>query len=142
MSSTPHLHPIPTQQEALNLEVKGAIGNNNIGHSRESALRDRDLMSSLDAASTRMAMEVASRKMMMEEALGVPAAKRFLSDQDLTERYILNAGIPSAQIKISSRDGRSQIENGSLVVSMEINGTVYQGVLFAQTASHRSTRLS
>ncbi|VDK17976.1 unnamed protein product [Anisakis simplex] len=41
----------------------------------------------------------------------------------------LFANLPSAHLKITSRDG-SGTEN-SLVVSMEINGTMYQGVLFA-----------
>lgn len=169
MSSTPTHHLslplVPAQQEALNLEVKS---NNTNG--REPTLRERADALSMEAMARAAVEALASRKM-MEEALGVgPAAKRFLSEE---ERYILNAEMPSAHIKIASRgllmnlssqtrvdftnsfisfgislfswlsaDGRSQIENGSLVVSMEINGVFYQGVLFAQsTASHR-TRLS
>lgn len=102
MSSTPS-HPVsalPAQQEALNLEVKAANNNNNIntsnGNSRESRLRDRDVIDS----SARAAVELASRKF-MEEALSAPPAKRFLPSDD--ERYLLTGGFPSAHIKISSR---------------------------------------
>lgn len=171
-SSTPthlHLHSPPAQQEApLNLEVKGSggglggLGGLGNGGGAPVSLRgaERDVLE----ASARAAMEVTSRKM-MEEALGMAPSKRhassFLSDSDLAERYILNAGLPSAHIKISSRgssrasaqsrrssshrhltscsppppssslpadNGRTQLENGSLMVSMEINGTIYQGV--------------
>lgn len=189
MSSTPthHLLPgLPAQQEALNLEVKS-----NNGREASSLREAREAMSM--EASARAAMEAVASRMLKEESLNMPAAKRFMSETELAERYILNAGIPSAHIKISSRgtsdglrrrlrqratpltppaglfvgmrlfcparlliryayfyfflprnvntDGRTQLENGSLVVSMEINGIIYQGVLFAQTASHR-TRLS
>ena len=42
-------------------------------------------------------------------------------------------GINGTHIKINSRgDGRGSSDN-SLVVSMEINGIMYQGVLFAQS---------
>lgn len=49
-------------------------------------------------------------------------------------------GLPGANIKIASRgDGRNG--DSSLVVSLEINGTTYQGVLFAQPISskHRTS---
>lgn len=99
MSSTPthHLHPsLPAQSEALNLEVKAgsirdpSIGTNN-GNNRDTGLSSVDV--------SRVAMEAASRKM-MEDALGVPSAKRFLAEE---ERYLLGTGLPSAHIKISSR---------------------------------------
>ncbi|CAH1392722.1 unnamed protein product [Nezara viridula] len=55
-----------------------------------------------------------------------PPAKRHYPDND-------DVNYTGAHIKISSRgDGRGS-EN-SLVVSMDINGTMYQGVLFAQTS--------
>jgi hypothetical protein len=41
-------------------------------------------------------------------------------------------GIGAAHIKLTSRnDGRSEFD-ASIVASMEVNGIVYQGVLFAQ----------
>ncbi|XP_067665272.1 AT-rich interactive domain-containing protein 3C-like isoform X1 [Haliotis asinina] len=75
-------------------------------------------------------MEAASRTTPIEEG---PPRKRMLSEE---ERILAHAGMPSAHLKITSRicisdDGRSEIDN-SLVVSMEINGIMYQGVLFAQ----------
>ncbi|XP_067001246.1 protein dead ringer isoform X2 [Anabrus simplex] len=67
-----------------------------------------------------------------EEPVGPPPAKRLLGDED---------GVKMAQsgthIKIASRgDGRAGMDN-SLVVSMEINGIMYQGVLFAQSTRTR-----
>ncbi|XP_013414420.1 AT-rich interactive domain-containing protein 3A isoform X2 [Lingula anatina] len=48
------------------------------------------------------------------------------------QRLLAHAGMPSAHLKVTSRsDGRADFDN-SLVVSMEINGIMYQGVLFAQ----------
>lgn len=100
MSSTPSHHnanALPAQQEALNLEVKAANNNNNINTSNgNSRVRDRDVLDS----STRVAMELASRKL-MEEALSAPPTKRFMASDD--ERYLLAGGFPSAHIKISSR---------------------------------------
>ncbi|XP_063431906.1 AT-rich interactive domain-containing protein 3C-like isoform X2 [Mytilus trossulus] len=88
-----------------------------------------------------IAMEAASRVMehatrKMEEASRAaamvaeePPRKRLLTTEE--ERLISHVGMPSTHIKITSRnDGRSDIDN-SLVVSMEINGIMYQGVLFA-----------
>lgn len=47
-------------------------------------------------------------------------------------------GLPGANIRINSRgDGRNG--DSSLVVSLEINGTTYQGVLFAQPGSKLPT---
>ena len=135
MSSTP-THPLlslPAQQEALNLEVKSNNG-------REPSLRDA---MSLDSVTARAAMDaMASRMLLAKEESLAPTAKRFMADSDLAERYMLGAGMPSAHIKISSRSGRAQLEDGSLVVNMEINGIMYQGVLFAQTATSHRSRLS
>ncbi|XP_022235718.1 protein dead ringer homolog, partial [Limulus polyphemus] len=72
----------------------------------------------------------------MEDSIETPPAKRFLSEEEL---LLARATLPSAHLKITSRgDGRSPIDN-SLVVSMEINGVMYQGVLFAQTHRGRMT---
>lgn len=107
LSSTPSHHhhsvsSLPAQQEALNLEVKASNNNNNNitttsnsnGNSRETRIRDRDVLDS------RTAVELASRKF-MEDALTGPPAKRFMPADD--ERYLLTGGFPSAHIKISSR---------------------------------------
>lgn len=66
---------------------------------------------------------------------GPPPPKKLLSEEEGEEEASkTTAGIGGAHIKITNRgDGRGQ-EN-SLVVSMDINGIVYQGVLFAQNAS-------
>uniref|UniRef100_A0A915AAX4 Uncharacterized protein n=1 Tax=Parascaris univalens TaxID=6257 RepID=A0A915AAX4_PARUN len=55
-----------------------------------------------------------------------------------TER--LFGAVPSAHLKVTSREGRGS-EN-SLVVSMEINGTMYQGVLFALPDSLAQSNVS
>ncbi|CAG2109386.1 unnamed protein product [Medioppia subpectinata] len=113
ISSTPthhfsHHNPMP-QSEALNLEVNPRNASD----------------------FTNRALET-SRKI-MEDALGVTPAKRLLSDE---ERFLMHAALPSVQIKVMNRDGRSQIES-QLAVSMEINGIVYHGTLYAQSARSR-----
>lgn len=59
--------------------------------------------------------------------------------EDVTPKKQHPLGLPGANIKIASRgDGRNG--DSSLVVSLEINGTTYQGVLFAQpTSKHRAS---
>eukprot|EP00106_Octopus_bimaculoides_P009872 XP_014777314.1 PREDICTED: AT-rich interactive domain-containing protein 3A-like [Octopus bimaculoides] len=94
------------------------------------SLSERDALA-MEAASR--AMEEATRKMEAASRAAVeesPPRKRLAMSEE--ERLLVHAGMPSAHIKITSRnDGRSEIDN-SLVVSMEINGIMYQGVLFAQ----------
>lgn len=69
-------------------------------------------------------------------APGPPPAKRLLSDEDSPPEKNAPATL-GTHIKISNRgDGRNG--DNSLVVSMELNGVMYQGVLFAQSDS-RST---
>ncbi|XP_012286449.1 protein dead ringer isoform X2 [Orussus abietinus] len=65
-----------------------------------------------------------------------PAAKRSLSDDESPTEKKFGA-LPGTHIKISNRgDGRNG--DNSLVVSMELNGVMYEGVLFAQTDNSRS----
>ncbi|CAG5134425.1 unnamed protein product, partial [Candidula unifasciata] len=91
-------------------------------------LTERDALA-VEAASR--AMEEATRKMEHANRVSLddgPPRKRLLTDND----RILPSSLHSAHFKITSRnDGRSEIDT-SLVVSMEINGIMYQGVLFAQ----------
>ncbi|XP_043796773.1 protein dead ringer isoform X2 [Apis laboriosa] len=69
-------------------------------------------------------------------APGPPPAKRLLSDEDSPPEKNAPPTL-GTHIKISNRgDGRNG--DNSLVVSMELNGVMYQGVLFAQSDS-RST---
>ncbi|XP_054278585.1 protein dead ringer-like [Macrosteles quadrilineatus] len=71
-----------------------------------------------------------------EDPVGPPPAKRHQPDPADEPK----TGLQGTHIKISSRnDGRGGNDN-SLVVSLDINGTMYQGVLFAQTS--RNTRLT
>ncbi|XP_043253129.1 protein dead ringer-like isoform X3 [Colletes gigas] len=64
---------------------------------------------------------------------GPPPAKRLLSDDDSPNEKNTPTSI-GTHIKISNRgDGRNG--DNSLVVSMELNGVMYQGVLFAQNDS-------
>ncbi|XP_054160620.1 AT-rich interactive domain-containing protein 3C-like [Oppia nitens] len=111
-SRSPPSHPFSThhplpQSEALNLEVTPR-------NASEATLR---------------ALEARTK---MEDALGVTPAKRFLTDE---ERFLMQA-LPNVNIKVMNRDGRSQIES-QLAVSMEINGIVYHGTLYAQTTRSR-----
>ncbi|GJQ78519.1 hypothetical protein Trydic_g11633 [Trypoxylus dichotomus] len=64
-----------------------------------------------------------------------PPAKKFVKDDDDEEQPKQSS--PTTHIKINSR-GDSRSGDNSLVVSMELNGVTYQGVLFAQTSSSSS----
>ncbi|XP_023709417.1 protein dead ringer isoform X2 [Cryptotermes secundus] len=97
------------QREALNLEVR---------EQQARALQE----------------SIATRE--SDESLGPPPPKRIMSSEDNMNKH---SGVAGTHIKIASRgDGRAGIDN-SLVVSMEINGVMYQGVLFAQSARTRMT---
>lgn len=66
-----------------------------------------------------------------------PPTKKLLSEEEDEDEGMKVSG--AAHIKISSRkDGKNNQED-SLVVSMDINGIMYQGVLFAQTTRSRSS---
>ncbi|OAD62519.1 Protein dead ringer [Eufriesea mexicana] len=68
---------------------------------------------------------------------GPPPAKRLLSDDDSPIEKNATASV-GTHIKISNRgDGRNG--DNSLVVSMELNGVMYQGVLFAQSDSRTAS---
>lgn len=98
---------VPQQQEALNLEVP------------------RGDHKPLDT------------RRLLDDPLGNgPPSKRFLSSDE--ERLLAHtAQMPTTHIKLTSRgDGRNQMDN-SMVVTMEINGIMYQGVLFAQAHRNR-----
>ncbi|RWS16633.1 protein dead ringer-like protein, partial [Dinothrombium tinctorium] len=85
--------PFPTQEQALNLEVKSSSNNNGSGRDTAHIMREAAELSA------RVAMEAASRKM-HEDSLGVPPSKRIMSDE---MGYLINAGLPNAHIKIASR---------------------------------------
>ncbi|CAL1535319.1 unnamed protein product [Lymnaea stagnalis] len=91
-------------------------------------LTERDALA-MEAASR--AMEEATRKMEQATRASMedgPPRKRLITESE----RVLPHSMHSAHFKITSRnDGRSEIDT-SLVVSMEINGIMYQGVLFAQ----------
>lgn len=57
-----------------------------------------------------------------------PPPKKFIKEEDDSRNIT-----PATHIKINSR-GDSRNGDNSLVVSMELNGVTYQGVLFAQTS--------
>ena len=94
MSSTINpLLSLSSQSEALNLEVKPNTNNtssnliNNLTNNN-----NRDSSNLHDSSG----IDLSSRSL----DLGIPGAKRYLSEG---ERFLLNAGVPSAHIKISSR---------------------------------------
>ncbi|KAI2808693.1 AT-rich interactive domain-containing protein 3A [Blomia tropicalis] len=64
------------------------------------------------------------RRPHLEDMLGT--SKRFCD-----ENFMMNNSFPSTHMKISSKDGRAL--EGQLTVSMEINGILYHGILFAQS---------
>ena len=103
ISSTPSRHNVlstPAQQEALNLDVKGATGNGASSSSNHKNNRSADGVRDLLDHSTRAAIaEALASHKFMGDALSAPPAKRFLSEED---KFILNAGFPSASIKINS----------------------------------------
>ncbi|XP_008214460.1 protein dead ringer isoform X2 [Nasonia vitripennis] len=77
----------------------------------------------------------------LELTSGTSASKRLCMDEDGPAESALGAlpALPGTHIKISNRgDGR----DNSLVVSMELNGVMYQGVLFAQTDGRASVSAS
>nr|XP_042895566.1 protein dead ringer homolog [Parasteatoda tepidariorum] len=108
--STPNPMAMP-QQEALNLET------------RNSDRRDHK------------PLNMASRKPHLNDE--TPHPKRLKMEDDRLPPKSLN--MPSTNIRITSSshpDGRS-LEDGSLMVSMEVNGTLYQGVLYAHKFSNK-----
>ncbi|XP_076033411.1 uncharacterized protein LOC143020683 isoform X7 [Oratosquilla oratoria] len=133
----PHLAPpFPPQKEALNLEVKEDRG--------VPPLRAMTVPMPLQRPVRHK--EVQDLRGRLEEMNQQPAAKRPAPHEHdpLDQRLPPPAATPTpgpgnvhgANIKITSRgDGRSQDQ--SLVVSMEINGILYQGVLFAQAPRAR-----
>ncbi|XP_074032588.1 retained isoform X3 [Leptinotarsa decemlineata] len=69
-----------------------------------------------------------------------PPPKRLLKEEEEAELPLTPKSSPtSTHIKINSR-GDSRNGDNSLVVSMEINGVTYQGVLFAQNTNSSGTR--
>lgn len=71
---------------------------------------------------------------------GPSAPKRLLSDDDSPPEKNATTSV-GTHIKISNRgDGRNG--DNSLVVSMELNGIMYQGVLFAQSESRTANSTS
>jgi len=63
--------------------------------------------------------------------IGPPSKKALVEEATIKNTISRSSG---AHIKVTSK-GDSTTDDGSLVVSMEINGTMYQGVLFAQTTT-------
>ncbi|XP_045110439.1 protein dead ringer homolog isoform X2 [Portunus trituberculatus] len=139
--------PFPPQKEALNLEVKDerpgrlkdAVDHrNDLRNDLRNDVRN-DLRNDLrNDFRSDLRNDMRSR---LEDSTIPPAAKRQAQQEDSHDPRLPPPTTPTnaqsgANIKITSRgDGRSQDQ--SLVVSMEINGTLYQGVLFAQAPRAR-----
>ncbi|MPC10505.1 hypothetical protein E2C01_003143 [Portunus trituberculatus] len=157
----------PPQKEALNLEVKDEevpLFHDNRGYQpfclqRTGRLKDavdhrndlrndvrndlrNDLRNELrNDIRNEFRNDVRSR---LEEAAIPPSAKRPAQQDDSHDSRLpppttptppTPPGYPGANIKITSRGGRGQDQ--SMVVSMEVNGIMYQGVLFAQAPRAR-----
>ncbi|PRD25493.1 UNVERIFIED_CONTAM: hypothetical protein NCL1_40745 [Trichonephila clavipes] len=113
------------QQEALNLEV-----------SRNSSANDQKPLNMASNKNSHGEGKTPKRPPLDEEDLRSPS-KRLVMDE---ERLHSRSSMPSAHIKITSnrgQDGRPQ-SDGSLMVSMDVNGITYQGVLFATPQQHRN----
>ncbi|GIY43383.1 protein dead ringer [Caerostris extrusa] len=128
--STPNPIAMP-QQEALNLEV-----------SRNSSMNDQK---PLDMASKNSHSDVKPKRP-DDDMRDLRAAKRFAAeDERLPQRPSINTThikITKQQrleydIVLSFSDTRSQ-SDGSLMVTMDVNGVMYQGVLFASPSSNRN----
>ncbi|GFT45371.1 protein dead ringer homolog [Nephila pilipes] len=123
--STPNPIVMP-QQEALNLEV-----------SRNSSANDqKPLNMASNKNNSHGEVKTPKRPQMEEEDLRT-SSKRLVVDE---ERLHSRSSMPSTHIKITNnrgQDGRPQ-SDGSLMVSMEVNGIMYQGVLFASPPHHRN----
>ncbi|CAL4203591.1 unnamed protein product, partial [Meganyctiphanes norvegica] len=126
--------PFPAQNEALNLHMKDECSTSLPG-----------LPGFLQRPRLKSPSEVRERGQ-EEQGVAPPAAKRQAANEDPCELRFpppstptptpTGQSAPGANIKITSRgDGRNSDQ--SLVVSMEINGILYQGVLFAQAPRHR-----
>ncbi|KAF8794786.1 Protein dead ringer like protein [Argiope bruennichi] len=118
--STPNPIVMP-QQEALNLEV-----------SRNSSANDQKPLNMASRNSHSDSKPLKRQPMDDTEDLRT-TSKRLLIEEER------RSSMPSTHIKISNNrgpDGRPQ-SDGSLSVSMEVNGILYTGVLYAST-QHRS----
>ena len=122
------------QNEALNLEVNPRSSSD----STKSSANRRSHLEDVLGPSKRFCEEVRSGNVISSEL-----------SNSAVQNYLMNANFPSTHMKISSKglislmmtslydhffsdlDGR-QLE-GQLTVSMEINGILYHGILFAQT---------
>ncbi|KAI9564988.1 hypothetical protein GHT06_008730 [Daphnia sinensis] len=94
--------------------------------------RDRDRSYEIHEDRSQSSIRIKEESLMQD---GPPANKRLLLDDDVSLNMRMTPiGLPGANIKITSR-GDTRTNDNSLVVSMEINGIVYQGVLFAQAAA-------
>nr|XP_046913032.1 protein dead ringer homolog [Dermatophagoides farinae] len=118
-----HQHNRLNPNEALNLEItpRNSSATNMAGSGNYNE-------TTMTTSSTSAKLGSLDRKTNYEDLFGVTPNKRFHSD----ENFLLNAcNFPSTHLKISSKDGRTL--DGQLTVSMEINGILYHGILFAQT---------
>ncbi|KAK7115720.1 hypothetical protein V1264_001540 [Littorina saxatilis] len=133
-------HVLPAALDTHHSQIDDDDSPPHTPHPNPRGLTERDALA-MEAASR--AMEEATRK--MEARLPVPPAmdsggspprKRQMTEDD---RMIPHVSMPSAHLKITSRnDGRSEVD-GSLVVTMEVNGIMYQGLLFA--TAHPARRM-
>jgi hypothetical protein len=68
---------------------------------------------------------------MTSSAAQPPCKRPTMFDDD--RRFLAHLGVPTAHLKMTSHNNGGRLEyDNSMVVSMEINGLMYQGVLFAQ----------
>ncbi|KAG8189633.1 hypothetical protein JTE90_009563 [Oedothorax gibbosus] len=119
--STPNPMVMP-QQEALNLEVssRSSTTTNNNNNSSNNNNNNNNEHKPLNM-----------RKQHFEEDVR-PSKRLLMEEERLHSRSTIS--MPSTHIKITNNrgpDGRTQNDSSSLTVTMEVNGIMYQGLLFA-----------
>uniref|UniRef100_A0A8R1XU04 ARID domain-containing protein n=1 Tax=Onchocerca volvulus TaxID=6282 RepID=A0A8R1XU04_ONCVO len=143
-------HSAHTRSKNNNLNSNNSNNSSNSGGGHHSHMSGRESTSSADsdgaapAKRARNYLSVTDTTADTTNAVVAAAAAAALNDENgLSSNLLANlaterlfGSIPSAHLKITSRG-----EN-SLVVSMEINGTMYQGVLFALGGGTGATNMS
>ncbi|XP_023244506.1 AT-rich interactive domain-containing protein 3A-like isoform X3 [Centruroides sculpturatus] len=119
----------PTQQEALNLEVPRPPSTN------VNSTNSNNNNNIIDVSSKTLDLALKKSEDYGPNTSEGPPPKKVYIDDDA----LIPARIPRVHMKFTSRGDGSLPYDSSVVVSMEMNGTVYQGVLFAQ--SHKNSQL-
>lgn len=120
----------PPQQQALNLEVPRPPSNN--ANNNNNNNNNNDI---IDVSTKTLDLALKKSEEYGPNTSDGPPPKKVYMDEDT----LIPSRIPRVHMKFTSRGDGTLPYDSSVVVSMEMNGTVYQGVLFAQ--SHKNSQL-